>query len=216
MADKVMVIIGAGPGIGLSTAKRFGKEGYTIALLAREEDRLLEAVDELEEMDIEAESFHANAASNESLKAAIKYVNDLYGRIDMLMYNAYTFRQGAPTETDPADLLNDLQVDAVGALASVQAALPYMEEGGTILMTGGVLGVKPMKNFASVSVGKAAMRILAMTLHQELKSKNIYVGTLTINGFVKPDTHFSPDNISEKMYEMAMARDGVEWTFDRK
>lgn len=216
MADKVMVIIGAGPGIGLSTAKRFGKEGYTIALLARDEDRLLEAVDKLEEMNIEAESFQANAASNESLKAAIKYVYELFGRIDILMYNAYTFRQGAPTETDPADLLNDLQVDAVGALASVQAALPYMDKGGTILMTGGVLGVKPMKNFVSVSVGKAAIRILAMTLHQELKSKDIYVGTLTINGFVKPDTHFSPDNISEKMYEMAMARDGVEWTFDRK
>ncbi|WP_227396209.1 SDR family NAD(P)-dependent oxidoreductase [Jeotgalibacillus aurantiacus] len=216
MAEKVMVIVGAGPGIGLSTAKKFGKEGYAIALVARNEDKLLEYVDELEELDIEAEAFHANAHSNESLKTAIHYAKEVYGRIDILMYNAYTFRQGPPSELDPNDLAADLQVDAVGALASVQAALPHLEEGSTILLTGGVLGVKPMKNFASVSVGKAAMRILAMTLHQELKSKGIYVGTLTINGFVKKDTHFSPDNIAERMYEMAQKRDGAEWNFDRE
>ncbi|WP_166786756.1 SDR family NAD(P)-dependent oxidoreductase [Jeotgalibacillus salarius] len=215
MAGKAVCIIGAGPGISLSAARKFGQSGYSVALVARNEEKIKSYADQLNDEGIETIAIQGNALANESIRKAIQMTYDTFGRIDVLLYNAFTFRNELPSEMDPVEFASDLQVDVIGALTAFQSAVSFMEEGSSILFTGGGLGVKPMKKFTSVSVGKAAIRALALSLNQELKSENIYAGTLTINGFVKEGTHFSPDHIAEKLYEMTEKRNGAEWTFDR-
>jgi len=61
-----------------------------------------------------------------------------------------------------------------------------------------------------------SLRSLALTLHQELKAQKIYVGTLTVKGFVKKETYVSPENIAETYYEMYENRDQAEWVFEKK
>ncbi|AJD89851.1 hypothetical protein JMA_05340 [Jeotgalibacillus malaysiensis] len=216
MADKVICIIGTGPGIGLSAARKFGQKGYAVALVARNEEKLSHYADQLKEEGIEAIAVQGNVLANESIRKAVQHTYDTFGRIDAMLYNAFTFRNELPSEMDPIEFASDLQVDVIGALAAYKAVLPFLQEGSSILFTGGGLGVKPMKKFTSVSVGKAAIRALALAIHQELKGQNIYAGTLTINGFVKENTHFSPDHIAEKLVEMTEKQDQPEWTFDRK
>ncbi|WP_404407171.1 SDR family NAD(P)-dependent oxidoreductase [Jeotgalibacillus malaysiensis] len=215
MAEKVICIIGAGPGIGLSAARKFGQNGYAVALIARNEEKLNIYTEELNQEGIEAIAVQGNVLANESIRKAIQFTYDTFGRIDALLYNAFTFRNELPSEMDPIEFASDLQVDVIGALVAYQSVLPFLNEGSSILFTGGGLGVKPMKKFTSVSIGKAALRALAISIHQELKGKNIYAGTLTINGLVKEGTHFPPDNIAEKLVEMTEKRDQDEWTFDR-
>ncbi|KIL51355.1 hypothetical protein KP77_08670 [Jeotgalibacillus alimentarius] len=215
MASKVICIIGAGPGIGMSAAKKFGQQGFSVALVSRNESRLKSMVEELNQHGIEALAIQGTALANESVRKAIRTIKETFGRIDVLLYNAFTFRDQLPSEMDPIEFASDLQVDVIGALTAYQAAASHMEKGSSILFTGGGLGLKPMKKFTSVSVGKAAIRALALAVHQELKSQDIYAGTLTINGFVKENTPFSPDRIAERLYEMTEQRKEAEWTFDK-
>ncbi|MFB1082728.1 SDR family NAD(P)-dependent oxidoreductase [Jeotgalibacillus sp. JSM ZJ347] len=216
MAEKAICILGAGPGIGLSAARKFGQIGYSVALVARDEKKINTFAEQLNQEGIEAIAIQGNAMANESVRKAIRITYDTFGRIDVLLYNAFTFRNELPSEMDPIEFAADMQVDVIGALTAYKSVLPLLKEGSSILFTGGGLGVKPMKAFTSVAVGKAAIRALALSIHQELKGKDIYAGTLTINGFVKDDTHFSPENIAEKLFKMTEKRDQGEWTFDRE
>jgi short-subunit dehydrogenase len=102
-----------------------------------------------------------------------------------------------------------------GALTTVKEVIPHMEN-GTILLTGGGLALYPNANLASLSIGKAALRSLAYSLHQELSPKGIYVGTLTIKGFVKEETYFSPENIANTFFSMYKNQIETEIMFEEK
>jgi len=73
---------------------------------------------------------------------------------------------------------------------------------GTIIFTGGGLALDPMSQFASVGIGKAALRNLAQSLAKELKPEGIHVATVTICGMVKAGTHFDPAKIAERFIEL--------------
>jgi short-subunit dehydrogenase len=215
MAEKVMLIVGAGPGISLRTARKFGREGFKVALIARRLKALQQYEEELLSAGIEAKGFIGDASSEESLKAAIDSVIKTYGKIDVLLYNAAAGHPGKPTELSIDDLINDFKISVAGALTSVKEVLPHMEN-GTILLTGGGLALYPYIDLASLSIGKAGIRSLANSLHQELISKGIYVGTLTIKGFVQEGTYFSPENIANTFYSMYENRTETEMMFEEK
>lgn len=107
---------------------------------------------------------------------------------------------------DIATFVEDLQLDIVGALVSIQQVYPAMKAagGGKIILTGGGLALNPQYSagMLSLGVGKAGMRAMVMALHEELKPDNIHVGTVTIGGMIKPGTFFDPVNIVEKFWEL--------------
>ncbi|MEM6284453.1 MAG: SDR family NAD(P)-dependent oxidoreductase [Chloroflexota bacterium] len=195
MADKTCIIIGAGPGISMAVARRFAAEGYSIALISRSSGKLKGYVQELLDAGFDAIGVAADAADPEKLTGAINSI----GPASVLVYNAAAITQGLPSHLPPDDLVAHFCVNVVGALAAAQACLPAMREagGGTILFTGGGLALYPVAQFSSLSIGKAGIRSLAKTLHDELKSDNIHVATVTVGGFVKAGTFFDPDKIAE-------------------
>ncbi|MEH7120496.1 SDR family NAD(P)-dependent oxidoreductase [Neobacillus vireti] len=215
MSEKILLIVGAGPGISLNTAKKFGKEGFKVAMISRNMESLNKYKNELKKDGITAEGFAGDVASTESLITAIDTVIKTYGKIDVLLYNAAAGKTGAPTTLSVDQLVGDFKISVAGALTSVKEVIPYMQN-GTILLTGGGLAVNPYADYASLAVGKAGIRNLAYSLNQELNPKGIYVGTLTIKGFVREGTYFSPENIAETFYHMYENRKEVEVTFEEE
>ncbi|MEA3318569.1 MAG: SDR family NAD(P)-dependent oxidoreductase [Bacillota bacterium] len=215
MNNKVMLIVGAGPGISLSTAKKFGREGYKIAMIARREEALNQYTEELKSMNIEAKGFKGDVSEEDSLQTAIHQVIKTFGKINVLLYNAAAGTPGKPTTLKTEDLINDFKISVAGALVSVKESLPHMKN-GSILFTGGGLALTPYADYASLAVGKAAIRNLAYSLNQELSQKDTYLGLLTVNGFVQEGTSLSPDHVAEEFYRMNTNRTKLEVMLENK
>lgn len=199
-----MVIVGMGPGVSAAIARRFGKEGFAIAALARRADALKEQVAVLTAAGIAAQGYTADAADSAGLAAALGRVSAEHGTPDVLVYNAAGVRYKPLAELSAAELMADLQVSIGGALAATQAVLPGMKArgSGTLLFTGGGFAFEPMPALAGVGVGKAGIRNLAFSLFADLKASGIHAATVTICGMVKPGTAFDPDRIAESYWQL--------------
>lgn len=198
-------MVGAGPGVGAAVAKRFGKEGFRVALLARRASALEGYLQELKEAGVaETYGFTADAGDPASLIAAFDRIKTQLGDPSVVVYNAAYLRQGVPSTLKVEDLLEDFEVNVAGALVVAQQVIPAMQANkkGTILFTGGGLAFNPAPPYASLAIGKAAIRSLAYSLGGELEPDNIQVATVTISGYVKPGTHFDPDLIAETYWQL--------------
>jgi NAD(P)-dependent dehydrogenase (short-subunit alcohol dehydrogenase family) len=88
------------------------------------------------------------------------------------------------------------------------------KQSGTVLFTGGGLALEPFVEFASLSIGKAGLRSLALSFAKELAPDGIHVGTVTIAGMIKAGTHFDPDAIAEHFWELHAQPRGA-WETER-
>ena len=204
MSKPVIAVVGAGPGVGLAVARRFTREGFRVALIARRPEALDEYVDELQRGGAEAHGFPADAADEGSLRQAFADIKARLGAPSVLVYNAAVLRQNRPSELPVQDLLYDFRVNVAGALVAAQAVLPDMRahKQGTILFTGGGLALTPFPTVASLSLGKAAIRNLTFSLGAEVEPDGIQVATVTICGYVKPGSHFDPDRIADAYWTL--------------
>ncbi|MCK6590234.1 MAG: SDR family NAD(P)-dependent oxidoreductase [Polyangiaceae bacterium] len=204
MAKSVCAIVGAGSGIGLAVAKRFAREGFCVALLARRADELEGYAATLRKEGADARGFPADAGDFASLEGALTQIDQDLGAPDVLVYNAAALRRGAPTTLSGDDLIADFKVSVAGALVCAKHVAAAMRERkrGTILLTGGGLALSPHPDFASLAIGKAGIRSLAGSLAGELEPAGIHVATVTICGFVKPGTHFDPDKIADVYFTL--------------
>ncbi|RAS77278.1 SDR family NAD(P)-dependent oxidoreductase [Priestia endophytica] len=212
MSKKLIVVVGAGPGVGNNVAKKFGDNNFRVVLVSRNENALDQYVKELRSEGIETYAVAADAARPASLTAAFEQIKKKYGTTDVLVYNAAVLKGGQPTSLTAESLLSHYQVDVASALHSALQVIPEQvaQNMGTILFTGGGFALQPMAVYASVSIGKAALRALAFTLAEELKPQGVFVGTVTIAGNVAPNTHFAPELIAEKYWELYKKREEHE------
>jgi short-subunit dehydrogenase len=212
MGKKNIVIVGSGPGVGNHVAHKFGKNNFRVILVSRNQNALNEYVNELISNGIESYAVSADAGVPASLTSAFEQIKKEFGKVDVLVYNAALLKGGQPTTLTAESLISHYQVDVAGALHSVHQVLPnQLAQGeGTILFTGGGFALEPTSEFAAISIGKAALRNLALTLAEELKPQGIFVGTVTIAGMVAPDTHFAPELIAEKYWELYKKREKHE------
>lgn len=213
---KTIVIVGAGPGMGNHIARRFAAEDFRVVLIARDKERLARDAAAFQAEGIEVFVQMADAADPHTLRAAFAAILEQVGPIDVLVYNAAVLAPGLPSEMSAEEWQRRYQVDVASALLCVQLALPGMlaQKAGTVLFTGGGFALHPVAEYASVSVNKAALRALAMALNQELKTKNIFVGTVTIMGNVEAGTHFSPERIADVFWQLHDTREGCEWIYE--
>jgi len=107
-------------------------------------------------------------------------------------------------------------VNVLSALAGAQWALPAMKDAGrgTLLFTGGGLGLHPKAGLASGALGKAALRSLALSFALELEPFGIHAATLTLCGFVQPGTDLSPDRVAQALWDLHVQPAG-SWDSER-
>lgn len=194
------VVIGAGSGLGRSLALRFAREGYDIALLARNETRLAALADEVRATGRQATVVPCDASDLEQVRAAVAGIADL-GPIGLLVHNASVFGERL-VDTDLATLQQATNVNMLAPVAAVQAALASLEEtGGTVLLTGGGLALRPSAAWGLLSLGKVGQRTVAGLLSDDLATRGIRVRTLIIAGVLEPGTPFDPDTIADAFWD---------------
>lgn len=201
---KVCAVVGVGPGLGRALCKRFGQEGFEVAMLARTYDRLEALRHDLADEGVSAHVFAADAGDPEALRDALGDVQTTLGSPDVLVYNAAAFRPGMITNLTGKELTDDLQTSVVGALEAAKQTLPAMLERnqGALLFTGGGAALNPWPQNASLSVGKAALRMLTLNLAAELKDTAVRVATVTIVGRIGKSDHFAPERIAETFWDL--------------
>ena len=197
-------IVGMGPGVAYGVAKKFGENGYGIAMIARDLKKLTSLELQLKDEGVEAHSFVANAGDENSLIHIFAQIHKELGPTDVLLYNAAVLKQSNILNTASTDVIEDFKVNVLGAIVSVQQVAPVMKEKrkGSILLTGGGLANVPHPAYFSLAIGKAGIRNLTFSLAGELEPLGINVGTVTISGLVKPGSRFSPDIIAAKFWEI--------------
>lgn len=211
MANKktVALVIGMGPGLSAALATRFAAGGYTIAGFARTPARSADLAAALAAQGHELVLRAVDAADFTALVEAILAVERELGPIDVMIYNAYRATYALPSAVPSEELMADVRVNVGGALAAVQAVLPAMRERGhgTILLTGGGLALDPTGWLpaASLAVGKAGIRSLALTLNRELADSGIRVTTVTIAGMIEARSAFDPQLIAECYWDVHAA-----------
>ncbi len=212
MEKKIIVIVGAGKGLGNHIAKKFGTEGFAVVLMARNENSLSEYKKELTDMGIETYTHAADAAKPETLATAFDWVKTGLGTPDVMVYNVGITSADEPGKTDSAELMRHYQTDVASAYHCVKHVTTeeFARKNGAILLTGGGLALFPMALYTPLSMDKAALRAMAYLLHDELKPKGIFVGTVTICGTIGGDGYFSPARIADAYWKMNAERDGCE------
>src|ERR1700733_5618536 len=169
LEGKVAVITGGTTGIGLATAKLFVREGAHVFITGRRQKELDEAV----------KVIGSNVTGIQGDVAKLADLNRLYdtvkvkGRIDIVFANAGVSEfapLGAITEEHFDKLFN---INVKGTLFTVQMALPLLNDGGSIILTGSVAGVKGTAAFGVYGATKAAIRLFVRTWTVELKDRHI-------------------------------------------
>jgi NADP-dependent 3-hydroxy acid dehydrogenase YdfG len=205
-----LLVVGAGPGIAAATARRFGRDGYSVGLVARREAALAELADTLRRNGVRAGRAPADAGDPASLTAAVQSLVETFGPADVLLYNVSIGRQAAVPELTPEDLLADLAAGAVGLQTALRAVLPGMRErgSGTVLVTGGGSADRPIPSMATLGVQKAALRALVEVQARALAPGGIHVATATVRGLVGEDRQIHPDRIAGLYAELVAETTG--------
>jgi NAD(P)-dependent dehydrogenase (short-subunit alcohol dehydrogenase family) len=188
MSDRpVLLVVGVGPGLGMSVAHRFGSEGYAVGLISRSSARHDEYLRSLRDAGVEAAAFVADAADSSALHHAVGAALAHFGRIDVGYY-------GPAAVAPMADIT---ALDAAGAEAALLGVVPAVDfaslllpeltarGNGGLLFAGGLSSVMPMPPLGGLALASAALRNYAVTLHAALAPAGVYAGTLTIGGLIE-------------------------------
>ena len=194
--SKTIVVIGFGPGISTSVAEKFGAEGYSVGLIARDGKRLAEGVEALKAKGITAAGIAADAGDPAAICAAIGRARTELGPVSVIHWNAIGGAGvGDLVSADPAALRSVFDVAVVGLLAVVQEVLPDLKNAqhGAVLITNGAFAeLTPQMDEAAVglkvmgvALANAAKHKLVGLLAQRLKPEGIYVGEVMVAGTIK-------------------------------
>jgi len=198
-----LLLVGAGPGLGLAVARRFAVGGYRVTLVARSTDGLRDLAGTLAGTGAQISTIAADASDPDGLGARMRELYLKNGAPGVIVYNAV---MGAPDRllsSTAAHLQTAYAVDVISAIVVAQVAAPAMRAAGsgTILVTGGGFADHPVPALATVSLGKAALRSAAAMLGADLAPDGIRVATLTIAGQIAAGTSFDPERIAERYWE---------------
>lgn len=205
---KTLVIIGAGKGLGLSLAKRFGTAGFQIALVSRNATKLQEMVDVLKENHIEASYFIADVYEADQITDALAKIKDKYGSIDVLEFSP-TPGKYPPTSVLEltADNIKDLYEGYIFiAIHVVNTVLPDMltRKEGALLFTTGLSALYPIPMMGNIGIIIAGLRNYIANLHTELSPKGIFVSHRSLGLWIKESgngTVNDPDVIADMWYK---------------
>jgi len=203
----VIAIIGAGPGLGGAVARRFGREGFSVALISRNREKLDGMVAELAEADVTAAAFTADVRVPAELEDALARAAAELGPITALQYSPLPSRDYLKPVLDltPELALEALQFSALGLIHSVRAVLPAMREAGegSVILINGGTSVKARAGFAGTSVAFPAESAYGEMLHDALADEGIRVAQLVIPGGIPQlDLPNGIDDVADRIWSL--------------
>ena len=184
MQKQTALIVGAGPGLSASVARKCRQRGMNVALAARNSEKLLELCNQ-----IDARAYTCDVSDPNTVKNLFNVIDAEFGPPDLVVYNP-SYRHHAPfIELDIEEVHKALMISCYGGfLVGLEAAKRMTKIGaGTILFTGASASVKGFKKSAPFAMGKFGLRGLAQSMARELAPYNIHVAHFVIDGGIEKD-----------------------------
>jgi NAD(P)-dependent dehydrogenase (short-subunit alcohol dehydrogenase family) len=236
MSEEICLVTGVGGATGSAIARRFGRGGYQVAMLARDRERL----ERLKQEIAGSEAYACDVGDLAALARTIDAVRADLGKPSVLVHNAVSATFATFLEAEPVMLERNFRVNTTALLHLARALAPDMVLAGrgSILVTGNTASLRGVPTYALFAPTKAAQRILAQSLARDLGPKRVHVGYVTIDaaidapwlsdgGRTRPpwleppagwpwprDDYFAhPDAIAEEVYHIAHQHPST-WSFD--
>jgi len=222
---KAIIVGGYGPGISSAVAEKFGREGFSVALVARNAERLAAGVKALEAKGIKAAAFPADLGDPAAVRELVGKVRAALGPVSVLHWNPYPSEAGDLLASDVAALHRVFDVAITGLVMAIQESLPDLkrEKGAVLVTNGGFAFVDPkvdaygvQASSMGISIANAAKHKMVGLLSERLKSEGVYVGEVMVMGTVKGtawDTGkgptIEPSTIANKFWELYKERGHV-------
>jgi NAD(P)-dependent dehydrogenase (short-subunit alcohol dehydrogenase family) len=222
LSQEVALIVGAGPGLSGSLARLLAKEGFRVALAARDPGKLAALAQETGALAIRCDATRAG-----EVEAAFAALESKWGVPDLVVYNAAYRVRGPLVGLDPAEVERTLAVSAFGGFLVGQAAAKRMlaRASGAVFFTGASASVKGYAESAPFAMGKFALRGLAQSMARELAPKGIHVAHFVIDGAIRSgandpraagrgeDALLAPDEIA-KSYLAVYRQQRSAWSWE--
>lgn len=198
MADKAIIVIGAGDALGGAIARRFAREGYAAVIVRRHADQLEALANTIREAGGEAYPFGVDARKEEEMVALFDRVEAEIAPVEVCVFNIGANVRFPIVETTARVYFKVWEMAAFsGFLAGREAARLMTPRGrGSILFTGATASVRGREGFAAFAGAKHALRALAQSMSRELGPKGIHVAHTIIDGAI--DTQWIAENFPQR------------------
>jgi NAD(P)-dependent dehydrogenase (short-subunit alcohol dehydrogenase family) len=219
----VCAVVGVGPGNGAALARRFAKEGFSVACLSRSNGFRSELAKSLPG----AKDYACDVADHVSVESAFAAIKKDLGEVDVLVYNAGSGSWANVETLNVVDFETSFRVNATGLLTTAKQVIPSMKlkGSGSIVVIGATASRRGMPMTAGFAPAKAAQRSLAESMARHLWPSGIHVSLVIIDGVVdipqtrermrdKPDSFFvSPDGVADTALWLTR-QSRAAWSFE--
>lgn len=223
MSERVCVVVGVGPGNGASISHRFAREGWKVAMTARDGERLRGLTEEVPG----SRGYVWDVRDVESAPAVFSRIRGELGPVHTVVYNAGSATFGSVDDVDLEAFQAAWEVNARGLFLAARHALEDWRKqgGGALVVIGATASVKGGAAFAAFASAKFAQRGLAQSLARKLGPEGVHVSTVVIDGVIdvprtrrmmpdQPDDFFlQADRIADAVHFLA-TQDRSAWTFE--
>jgi NAD(P)-dependent dehydrogenase (short-subunit alcohol dehydrogenase family) len=201
LANKTAFITGGNSGIGLATAKLFVVEGAKVVITGRNKETLEAAAKELGP---NAFAIVADATDIAATEAAIQQAVAKFGKLDVVFANA-GIAGGTPLGAATLETFeNVIRTNITAVFFTVQAAVPHLNDGASIILNGSVISVLGNPGYSAYAASKAGVRAMARVMASELSPRNIRVNVV------------SPGAIRTPIWGAALATPEAEKAFEKR
>jgi NAD(P)-dependent dehydrogenase (short-subunit alcohol dehydrogenase family) len=210
-SSRAALVVGAGPGVSGSLARRLAADGYAVGLLGISAEVLDPLARELASYGVPALWRAADLTDTGAAWEALAALAVELGGLDHLHFNPSAYRERSPLELTPAELAEDVALGVGALLTAVQAVRPQLRPGARITATGSLAADAPSPGVASLGVQKAGLRNLIRSLDEQLAEDDVRAVSVTVAGVLAPqdpDSPFHPDRVAAAL--LAAARQPVE------
>ena len=220
---KVCVVTGVGPGNGAALARRFAREGYAVALLARSSDTSGPLAKSLSD----ARAYACDVSNADSVAQTFAAIGKDLGPVHTLVYNAGSGVWGNVEQIDAAALESAFRVNTLGLFLTTREVLPSMKAmgEGNIVVIGATSSRRGAARAAAFAPAKAAQKSLSESMARHLWPQGIHVCLVVIDGVVdlprtramlkdKPDDFFvAPDDLADTAFQLT-TQPRSAWSFE--
>lgn len=197
---QIALVTGGNKGIGLEIARQLAQAGAHVIIGARDESRARAALDDLAAGGLAAQFVLLDLDREHTIADAAAMIEAEHGRLDVLVNNAaiFDFADGPPSKASLAAVCRVMQTNFLGTLAVIQAMLPLLRAAptgrivnlssslGSLTLNGDPESPYYSSQFIGYNASKAALNMLTVQLHEELRDTSIVVNSVS-PGFVKTD-----------------------------
>lgn len=177
--NKVVWITGGGTGIGKALALAFGKEGATVAVSGRRQDRLQGVVDELAAQGGKGLAVRCDVTDEASVAEAVQKVVRTLGGLDVAVANAGFSVAGRVEKLSAADWRRQLDVNVIGVAMTARYAIPHLREReGRLALIGSVASMLATPGVGAYAASKYAVRAIGQVLAAELHGSGVSCTTI--------------------------------------